>query len=133
MRSSRSNNAAVVEELLRIGGLARSVSRVAREDVEIGGARIRTGQHVELRLDEANHDSSRFSQPDLFCPSRGPTRHVALGAGAHACPGAALIRMAAAVTTRGLLRRFHSFTPVEQKWRGGSGFRWPEPLCVVLE
>jgi hypothetical protein len=57
--------------------------------------------------------------------------HLAFGAGGHACAGAPLIRMAAAVATQALFTRFARMqlsAPVP--WRGGFAIRGPASLCV---
>src|SRR5690606_23238071 len=45
-----------VEELLRYDGPAKAVVRIAGEDIEIGGQRIKQGDRVFLMLSSANHD-----------------------------------------------------------------------------
>ena len=100
-----------MEELLRYATPSRAQFRRALEDVEIHGTRIERGQRAILMLAAANRDPAEFVEPDRFDPRRAASHHLAFGAGAHACVGAALVRMAAGVATRAL------FGGV----RGGSG------------
>ena len=122
-----------MEELNRHAGLVRSVRRQALEDLTLGGAKIRRGDRVILRIMAANHDGARFSSPDRLDLRRREAGHLSLGAGTHACAGAGLIRMAAVLLTRPLIASFASASLIEPiEWRGGSGFRTPKALPVVL-
>ncbi|HUS07991.1 MAG TPA: cytochrome P450 [Bryobacteraceae bacterium] len=102
-----------VEELLRYAGPAAAQFRRARGDVEISGSRIAAGEVVLLNLAAANRDPAEFPEPDRLRLQRNPIRHLAFGAGAHACPGAGLIRMAAAVATDLFLRHFPAAQLIE--------------------
>jgi cytochrome P450 len=119
----------VIEELLRVAGLAKSVHRCATADIAIGDIRIERGQRVHLMLAEANHDPTQFPRPyDLDFSYRGYS-HFALGAGSHSCAAAALIRMATGVSTKVMVENFESRASNESiEWLGGSGFRWPARL-----
>jgi cytochrome P450 len=122
------------EELLRCAGLPEILFRSAVEEVEVNGVRIRRGQQVVLRVGDANRDPARFRLPNFIDLRRRRARHLALGAGAHACVGAGLIRMALVITTRSLVERFAAATLQKQvRWRGGSAFRSPRSLWVTLQ
>jgi cytochrome P450 len=122
-----------VEELLRCASLPETLFRRAVEEVEVNGVRISRGQRVVLRVRDANRDPARFRQPHQIDVRRRGPRHLALGAGAHSCVGAGLIRMAAVTTTRALVERFAAVTlRKEVRWQGGSAFRWPRSLWVAL-
>jgi cytochrome P450 len=83
-----------VEELLRVVPLWSSVgpSRVATEDVEIGGVTIRAGEAVVYSLASANRDEDVFSHADTVLLDRETNPHIAFGQGPHYCPGAPLAR-----------------------------------------
>ncbi len=122
-----------VEELLRLCGLPRFIRRRAVVPVRFGGVAIAEGDAVELSLAEANRDEAQFADPLRFDPARSPARQLALGAAAHACVGAPLIRAAIAAGTAALIAR----EPVlemrgEPVLRGGSGFQWPEAVWCRL-
>lgn len=122
-----------VEELLRCASLPAILFRRAVEEVEVNGVRIGRGQRVVLRVKDANRDPARFRHPHQIDVRRRGARHLALGAGPHSCVGAGLIRMAAVVTTRALVEQFAAATQQKAvRWRGGSAFRWPRSLWVVL-
>ncbi|MEV5156241.1 cytochrome P450 [Streptomyces werraensis] len=85
---------AAVEELLRHVPLWASVgpSRVATEDVEIGGVTIRAGEAVVYSLASANRDETVFEHPDDVLLDRAANPHIAFGQGPHFCLGAPLAR-----------------------------------------
>ncbi|MFC7986290.1 cytochrome P450 [Streptomyces sp. NPDC057336] len=85
---------AAVEELLRYVPLWASVgpSRVATEDVEIGGVTIRAGEAVVYSLASANRDETVFDAPDDVVLDRDTNPHIAFGQGPHFCLGAPLAR-----------------------------------------
>lgn len=122
-----------VEELLRCSGLPRILFRRAIEDVKIDGAHIRKGERIVLKVRAANLDPAHFPHADRLDVMRARIRHLALGAGSHACVGAGLIRMAVVSITRPLLERFSGATLTEPiKWNGGSVYRFPASLPVLL-
>lgn len=85
---------AAVEELLRVVPLWNSVgpTRVATEDVEIGGVTIRAGEAVVYSLASANHDGTVFEDAAGVVLDREPNQHLAFGQGPHFCLGAPLAR-----------------------------------------
>ncbi|MFH8404404.1 cytochrome P450 [Streptomyces sp. NPDC018019] len=84
-----------VEELLRhvpsleIGGF----TRVATEDVELGGVLVRAGETLVPVLGSANHDPAVFDAPHRLDLERTPNPHIAFGYGPHRCVGAQLARV----------------------------------------
>jgi cytochrome P450 len=122
-----------IEELMRYAGLTRFLRRQATEDLTLGGASIRKGDRLILRLIAANHDPARFSHPNELDVCRRGVGHLALGAGLHACVGASLLRMASVGLIRPLVASFSSAVLTEPiTWQGGSGFRSPQHLPTVL-
>lgn len=86
-----------VEEFLRYDGPFMRQDRTAVADVEVGGRRIATGDHVIVVLGAANRDPFRFPAPDRLILSRTDNAHLAFGASRHYCLGAALARCEVAV------------------------------------
>jgi cytochrome P450 len=121
-----------MEELLRFATPSRAQFRRALEDVEINGTRIERGQRAILMLAAANRDPAEFAEPDRFDPGRAASHHVAFGAGAHACVGAALVRMAAGVATGAFVAEFAGARVTEAvTWRAGFALRSPAALWVA--
>jgi cytochrome P450 len=122
-----------IEELLRYASPARAVFRVALAPVSIGAAGIGPGERVILMLSAANRDPAQFPDPDRLDLRRGGQGHLAFGRGTHACSGAQLIRMAAAVATDALLQATDAVEPIGQvDWIGGFAIRAPASLPVIL-
>ena len=96
----------VVEELLRYYTIAEfAVSRVAVEDVEIGGVLIRKGEGVLTLGNMANRDPDVFDNAYDFDIERGARHHVAFGFGAHQCLGQNLARLELQIVIDTLFRR----------------------------
>jgi cytochrome P450 len=96
---------AAIEELLRYSGPSHMQLRVATDAVVLNGRPIPKGTRVALMLSVANRDPERFTDPHRVDIHRRGARHVAFGAGAHACLGAALIRMTASLAIRDFVQR----------------------------
>jgi cytochrome P450 len=94
-----------VEELLRYAGPAQVIFRRAKQDLEMEGKPIRSGDVVLLSLAGANRDPAQFAEPDRLDVRRANNRHIAFGHGPHFCIGAALARLEARIVLDTLLRR----------------------------
>jgi cytochrome P450 len=95
-----------VEELLRYFSIAdQAGSRIALEDIEIGGVLIRKGEGVITLGLSANWDERVFDRPEDLDIERGARHHVAFGYGAHQCLGQNLARVELEVVIETLFRR----------------------------
>ncbi|MFJ8026856.1 cytochrome P450 [Streptomyces sp. NPDC096311] len=98
--------AKAVEELLRYLSIAQDmISRVATEDLTIGGQRVRAGDILTINLPAANRDKSFLKDADLLDVDRDTRRHLAFGHGVHPCLGQHLARTELQVALPTLLRR----------------------------
>jgi len=98
-----------VEELLRYFTIAEfATSRVATEDVEIGGQLIRAGEGVLGLSYSGNRDEAAFENADELDLERGARHHVAFGFGPHQCLGQNLARMELQIVFDTLFRRVPS-------------------------
>jgi len=95
-----------VEELLRYDGPSLAQGRVAAEDLQIGGKRIRRHERVFLMLAAANRDPRAFDDPDTLRLERTPNAHLTFGYGIHFCVGAPLARLEGQLALPQLLERF---------------------------
>lgn len=107
LREDRSLLPVAVEEFVRWVTPIRSMSRMVREDVEIGGQTIPAGDEVLLFYPSANRDERVFDHPDRFDIRRDPNPHLAFGNGTHHCLGANLARLEITVMFDALLDRVH--------------------------
>ncbi|NKQ58947.1 cytochrome P450 [Amycolatopsis sp. K13G38] len=96
-----------VEELLRyLTVVQMAFPRFAKEDVEIGGEKIASGDIVFVSLSGANRDPALGSDMETFDPARKTSSHLAFGWGAHRCIGAELGRMELRAAYPAFVRRF---------------------------
>lgn len=116
---------AAVEEMLRFDSPAPAVSRVAAEDMEIRGRRIRAGERVFLMLNAANRDPEAFADPERFDIARREGRQIAFGFGIHFCVGAPLARLEAALAFPRLLAAMRDIGIATDRldWRDGVSLR----------
>jgi len=94
-----------LEECLRYEPPAATWGRIATEDVEIRGRRIRAGDHVVVSYASANRDPGVFQDPHRFDIERAPNPHISFSAGIHHCIGASLARMNGQIVLSALLTR----------------------------
>lgn len=104
----RSDNSLIdnaIEETLRFDSSILKQSRVASEDIEIAGQKIKKGDYIHFMIGAANRDSAKFSHPNTFDIFRTDQAHVSFGHGIHFCIGAPLARLEARIAIRQLLER----------------------------
>ncbi|MER7672369.1 cytochrome P450 [Kitasatospora sp. NPDC096128] len=95
-----------VEELLRYLTIVHSgLTRVATEDVDLGGVRIRAGEGVVCMISAANRDPGEFPDADALDLTRDARRHLAFGFGVHQCLGQPLARLELQIALDTVLRR----------------------------
>lgn len=94
----------VVEEVLRYDPPVQLTSRVALEDVTLGGEPLPRGTAVMAVIGAANRDPAVFPEPGRFDVTRSPERHLAFGLGIHFCLGATLARMEGEIALSALAR-----------------------------
>jgi cytochrome P450 len=95
-----------VDEFLRFDGPVQINQRVAMEDLDLFGHRVRKGDEVLLILGAANRDPAAFAEPHRLDVTRDARGHVAFGGGIHHCLGAALARMEGLIAFKALLEAF---------------------------
>ena len=95
-----------VEELLRYFSIVEmATSRVATEDVEIGGVTIKADDGVVVSGLSANWDPAVFENPTELDIDRGARHHIAFGYGPHQCLGQNLARTELQIVFDTLFRR----------------------------
>ncbi|MFJ7152793.1 cytochrome P450 [Streptomyces sp. NPDC100445] len=126
-----------IDELLRYIPHRNAVglSRIALEDVEIHGTRIRAGDAVYVSYLAANRDPDVFPEPDTVDLTRSPNPHVSFGFGPHYCPGGMLARLEEELLMDALLDRVPGLSlavaPDQVPFRKGALIRGPESLPVT--
>jgi cytochrome P450 len=95
-----------VEELLRYLSIVQlGVTRVATEDVTLGGVDIPAGATVVIGMPEANRDPQHWPDPDRLDLHRPRAPHLAFGHGIHQCLGQQLARIEMRIGLGELFRR----------------------------
>ena len=106
LRADPARTPLAVEELLRYFTIAEVVtSRIAEEDVELGGVLIRAGEGVVGDALSANRDDRAFADAEKLDLARGSRNHVAFGFGPHQCLGQNLARKELQIVFDTLSRR----------------------------
>lgn len=90
LRDQPDLSANLAHELLRHDTPVQLATRVAAQDVDVGGRTIPEGDSVFLMLGAANRDPSRYESPDALDVTRTDIYPLAFGGGIHHCLGAAL-------------------------------------------
>ncbi|GHO51138.1 cytochrome P450 [Ktedonospora formicarum] len=103
------------EEVLRYMGAARVVEhhlmhcRIATEESQLGGQRIRKGEILRPIVFSANYDEAIFDHAECFSIQRSPNPHLAFGSGIHSCLGGQLMRLEARIVLEQMLEHFHEW------------------------
>lgn len=94
-----------IEEGLRYEPPLLTIGRTATRDVELAGVHIEAGAGVGTCLGSANHDESRWEEPERFDIFRPYQPHLAFAHGPHMCLGMHLARLETKVVLDALLDR----------------------------
>jgi pimeloyl-[acyl-carrier protein] synthase len=131
LRSEPALIPSAVEELLRYESPSQHTARLAPDNLELGGKRIRKRQAVIAVMGAGNRDPERFPAPDHLQLDRKDNRHLAFGWAAHFCFGAALARLEGQIAFERILSRLPNLTldtQVPLQWRQNLGLRG---LCAL--
>ncbi|MGW0335659.1 cytochrome P450 [Streptomyces sp. NPDC003011] len=137
LRERPESRGAALDELLRHIPHRSSVglARIALQDVDLHGQRIRAGDAVYVSYLAANRDPAVFPDPERIDVDRDPNPHLAFGNGSHYCTGAVLARMQSELLVGTLLDRLPGLrlaVPADQVlWRRKTMIRGPRTLPVI--
>lgn len=120
-----------VDESLRLNPAGQYIAKIAKQDIDFHGFRIKRNEVVLLVLAAANRDPTRYTQPDDFILSRGVPSHLSFGKGRHSCLGATLVRAEMQVALSHLLPIPKiELTDAPKQWQSRLGHRWLVSLPV---
>lgn len=134
LRTDPSIARTAAEELLRYDTPAPIITpQLATADLDLGGHRIRAGELVFPVLGAANRDPARYPDPDRLDLRRPDAAgHLAFGAGAHYCLGAALARVEGQTLFPALATRFpHMRLAAQPSFRPDPALRGLAELRVL--
>jgi cytochrome P450 len=94
-----------VEEIVRWTSPVNYMKRTVQRDLELGGQKMKAGDHLALFYASANRDDTVFENPFEFHVDRSPNRHLGFGIGEHFCLGANFARRSQAAILRELVER----------------------------
>ncbi|HWF17357.1 MAG TPA: cytochrome P450 [Acidimicrobiales bacterium] len=124
-----------IEEALRYEPPLLTIARTTTCDVELCGMQIGPGEVVTTHIGSANHDETRWNDPETFDIFRPSQPHIAFAHGPHMCLGMHLARL----ETRVLLNRVFdrlgdlALRPGDSDpYIRGDVFRSPTSLPVVF-
>ena len=124
------------EEALRYDAPVKSITRIAGDDLELGGKEIRRDERMRWFVTSANRDPEVFDRPDDFDIERYPNPHVAFGSGIHHCLGATLARLEGQEAFKALAERFPNINmacdPADLSYTSSITFRTLETLPLNL-
>ncbi|MDB6107806.1 MAG: cytochrome, partial [Gammaproteobacteria bacterium] len=86
-----------VEEFLRFESSNQLGNRLVLERVVCRDVVLEPGTYLTLCIGAANRDPDEFHAPDRLDLARSPNRHLAFGAGGHACAGMSVARLEARI------------------------------------
>ena len=134
LRSKPALITSAVEELLRYDSSVQRLGRVATENVEICGNRIRSGEFIAAMLGSANRDPIHCVEPDKLNIEREQNNHISFGYGKHYCIGAPLARLELEIAITTILSRFPSLRlgTSEVEWFDNFGQRFLKSLPIVF-
>jgi len=125
-----------IEEFLRfVSPVQFSKPRYVRQDIEIGGMRLKKGDKVMAMIVAANLDPAANEHPERLNLERRPNRHLAFGTGIHFCLGHQLARIEGAAALQALFTRWPKLQlaakPSDIRWRRRPGLRAVDKLPVL--
>jgi pimeloyl-[acyl-carrier protein] synthase len=97
-----------IEEILRYDSPVQLLSRVAKQDLTMGGQTVVAGQEILFVLGSGNRDEAAYAEPDRLDIDRADVRPLSFGGGVHYCIGAPLARSEGATAIGKLFGRFRS-------------------------
>jgi cytochrome P450 len=109
-----------IEEMLRWTLPATANLRVATDDAEVAGHKIKKGEWLFLMIDSANRDESVFDEPYRFDITRRPNLYLTFGHGIHNCIGRMLAMLEVKVMIRTMLARAETIELAGRPEFGGS-------------
>ncbi len=134
VRGDRSLLPQAIEEGIRWEPPLLIIVRSATCDTEVCGVRIPEGSSLIMNLGSANHDDSRWPDPEQFDIFRERRPHIGFAHGPHLCLGMHLARMETTVAVNTLLDRLPDLRldpTAGDQYIAGSLFRAPPRLDVV--
>jgi cytochrome P450 len=134
--ADRSLLSQAIEEGIRWETPLLNFMRETSRDVEFYGVKIPAGSTVSVNLGSANHDETRWDEPERFDIFRERKPHIGFGHGAHVCIGMHLARLESTLIFNTLLDRLPGLRldpDAAKPYIAGTYFRSPQHLAVMWD
>jgi cytochrome P450 len=105
VRADRSLLPQAIEEALRVEPPLLTISRSSTREVELSGVTIPPEAELSVCVGSANHDETRWEEPERFDIFREAKQHLAFAFGPHMCLGMHLARLETRVVVNAVLDR----------------------------
>jgi cytochrome P450 len=109
LRENRSLIPNAIQEVLRYDGPALFMARITTRDVEMADTVIPAQSVCLVSFASANHDESKFPDPEEFDITRDTTGVIPFGHGLHRCLGAPLATVEGTAVLEQIVENFASF------------------------
>ena len=136
VRADRSLLPQAIEEGLRWEPPLLMILRTATVDTEVCGMAVPAGAAIAVNMGSANHDESRWPDPERFDIYRDQHAHLSFASGPHMCLGMHLARMETKVVVNRLLDRLPGLRldpAAPEPYITGMTFRAPPRLDVIFD
>jgi len=136
VRTDRSLLPQAIEEGLRWEPPLLTIMRTATGETTVCGVDLPHGAVLIVNMGAANHDESRWADPDSFDINRQSTSHIAFASGPHMCLGMHLARMETKVAINRIFDRLPNLRldpDADPPYITGMTFRAPPRLDVVFD
>ncbi len=121
-----------INEVLRYHSPIQRYTRVATDDIELGGVSIPSYSRVVALIGAGNRDERRFEDPDRFDVTRNPIDHLSFGRGIHHCAGAGLARLELSALLTRFAQRVKRFELRDHEWEINSTVQGLSYLDLTL-
>ena len=136
VRSDRSLIPQAIDEGLRWECPLTGIMRTCTAETEVAGVKIPESQMIHVNLGSANHDETRWDDPEHFDIFRPLKAHIAFAFGPHRCLGIHLATMETRVVLETLFDRLPNLRldpEAEDVHITGMAFRSPLELPVLFD
>jgi cytochrome P450 len=136
VQADRGLLAHAIEEGIRWETPLLNFMRETTCDVEFHGVQIPAGSTMAMNLGSANHDESRWENPEAFDIFRDRKPHIGFGHGAHVCLGMHLARLESTLFFNTLFDRLPGLRldpDAPPPYVAGTFFRSPPHLKVIWD
>ncbi|MGB8500766.1 cytochrome P450 [Mycobacterium sp.] len=136
VRADRSLMPQAIEEGIRWETSLLNFIRESTCDTELGGVKIPAGATMAVNLGSANHDETRWNDPERFNIFRKRKPHIGFGHGTHVCIGMHLARLESTIIFNTLFDRLPGLRldpDAPDPYIAGMYFRSPPRLQVVWD